>query len=207
MIVSFGWEGEKYKQFIDYARKHENSVDRRKVIFLDIGAHWGLYAIRATLEPYIDEFYCFEPDPRNLSQLYANLFLNQLNSKVKVVEKAISSTDGSVFFELSPASNRGTSHIVDSSKSNTLEVKSAKIDSLFKFQNNLVIIKMDIEGNEIEAVKGMADTLSKNTVIMMIECNGKLDILKEYLLHYGVKYIGDLLDSKGEIDYLFSNCD
>ena len=45
-------------------------------VFLDVGAHWGLYALLAHRTRQFERIVAFEPDPANYAQLQANLFLN-----------------------------------------------------------------------------------------------------------------------------------
>ena len=208
MIYSFGWEGEKYKKFIEFCRETKNRepVRDKPTLFLDIGSHWGLYAIRATRESYIDEIYSFEPDPRNIPQLHANLLLNDLASRIKVVEKAVTSSDGACGFDLSPTSNRATSKVLSDDITGSPTVECCKLDSLFDVSNALIIMKIDVEGAEMDALKGMEKLLVSNRIIMMIERHHDLEHLVAYLNGLGINYVGELSDSKGEIDYLFSSC-
>ena len=209
MLYTFGWEGEKYRQFIEFCREKLFNSDEHveRVIFLDVGAHWGLYAIRASQETYIDQIYCFEPDKRTIPQLYANIYLNHLRGRIEVVEKAVTSHDGYCFFEASPDSNRGASRTCSEDISGSEPVECCRLDSLISVSKSLIIMKIDVEGGELDALKGMEGLIGRNKVILMVERHHDVASLVEYLNSIGVKYVGEVTDAKGETDYLFSSCD
>ena len=69
------WEGEQLRFLEDLSRGMKQPGAR--MIFLDIGAHWGLYALRMHKTGFFNSITAFEPDPFNFAQLEAQLFLNQ----------------------------------------------------------------------------------------------------------------------------------
>ena len=69
-------------------------------IFFDIGAHWGVYALWAQSSGLFDRVVAVEADPRNVGQLLANLYLNELNGVIEVVAAAAAAETGSVTFSL-----------------------------------------------------------------------------------------------------------
>ncbi|MPZ32613.1 MAG: FkbM family methyltransferase [Rhodospirillales bacterium] len=71
-----------------------------KAVFLDIGAHWGLYALVARQSGMFDRIVAFEPDPTNYGQLQANLFLNGATTAIEALQLATS--DRERVFGLSP---------------------------------------------------------------------------------------------------------
>lgn len=207
MLYRFGWEGSKYAQFLDYWRA--SSIGKQETIFLDVGAHWGLYAIRASGEANISRIHAFEPDPRNKAQLAANLFLNDLVDRIEVVDHAVSDEDGEITLSLAPLHNRGTSKIVDAAAAptdtKTVSVLCEKLDSRFQDRDCCFLIKMDVEGVELRALRGMETLLTSNKVILMVETNSGLASVRDYLENLGFTYAALLKGNKGEDDHLFSN--
>lgn len=206
MLYRFGWEGSKYAQFMDYWKA--SAIGDRETTFLDIGAHWALYAIRASGEANISRICAFEPDPRNKMQLAANLFLNDLVGRIEVIDHAVSDEDGEVTLLLAPLKNRGVTKISDASEASDADivtVKSERLDARFPERDRNYLIKMDVEGVELRALKGMRDMLSANKAILMIETNSGLDAVRDYLATLGYVHVAVLHDKKGEDDHLFSN--
>jgi hypothetical protein len=64
-----------------------------EAIFLDVGAHAGLYSLILRKAAKFERIIAFEPDPRNLAQLYANLLMNNATQAVEVLPIALSSFD------------------------------------------------------------------------------------------------------------------
>lgn len=206
MLYRFGWEGSKYSRFMDYWKA--SAIGGSETIFLDIGAHWALYAIRASGEANISRICAFEPDPRNKTQLACNLFLNALVDRIEVFDCAVSNEDGEVALLLAPAKNRGVtkiSHAPAASDANVVTVCSERLDSRFPERDRNYLIKMDVEGVELDALKGMREMLSANKAILMIETNGGLKAVSDYLATLGYEHVAVLHDKKGEDDHLFSN--
>ncbi len=54
-------------------------------MFLDVGAHWGWYALLAHKEGVFDEVIAVEPDPTNYGQLQANLVLNDFAGQIQTL--------------------------------------------------------------------------------------------------------------------------
>ena len=59
-----------------------------RCVFLDIGAHWGIYALWAQSSGLFDRVIAVEADPRNAAQLHANLYLNDLAGVIDVYAAA-----------------------------------------------------------------------------------------------------------------------
>ncbi len=50
-----------------------------------------------------------------------------------------------------------------------VEVKTKVFDNLYKFKEEYIFIKCDVEGHEIKTIQGMKNTLKKNTCLIQIE--------------------------------------
>jgi len=120
-------------------------------IFFDIGANVGYYTLLASKTVgKTGKVVAFEPDKENFSMLEGNLKLNNCQN-VEAIDKAVSDIDGPILFN-TEKNNKGESAI---SKNGKTEITSTTLD-LFFSQNHLLpaVIKMDIEGAEILALKG-----------------------------------------------------
>jgi len=173
-------------------------------IFFDIGANWGMYTLFIAALDQIIAVHSFEPDEKNRSQLQANIFLNELHKKITTYDCAISSFTGKANFsatknDTDKLQNRGTSKL---STEGDVSVTVKKFDDIFTLKDQKIAFKIDIEGNELEALAGMQKCLQHNRCILQIEAfnNTKDEVIQE------MKNTGyDLIHSIGS-DYYFSNC-
>lgn len=136
--------------------------------FIDIGSHWGYYSMLFANEVCFNqaEIHAFEPDKTNRYQLYANLFLNNLQDRIKVYETAISHKDGELRFHHFDANNRGRSCIAEDGE---VIVKTSRLDTLLNIENKILGVKIDVEGHELEVISGMQEILKNNICILQIE--------------------------------------
>ncbi len=126
--------------------------------FFDIGACIGFVAIHAARRGA--KVYAFEPDPQFRSRLVQNVSLNELHD-VHVLGWAISDADGTAtpFTDgqhglsptLAPSTGRGS-----------IETPLRSIDSAIATGELSMphVVKLDIEGAEVRALRGMRQTLA-----------------------------------------------
>ena len=139
-------------------------------VFLDIGAHMGVYAIMiAHRAPRCTKIMAFEPDPRNFTHLQANLMVNGLSTIVESHAIAVSDCDGTVPFVPGPATHDVWSK-VDAAGAGTMSVPAARLDTMLTLSDESIAIKIDIEFHELQAVNGMKELLRKNRCFMQVEC-------------------------------------
>jgi FkbM family methyltransferase len=154
---------------------HEEGVVRklREILkegmtFIDVGASFGYFTVLAAKAVGKGKVYAFEPNPAMYNLLLENIALNQL-SNVIPVNKAVSSERGAA--KLFLASNIGASNILaPRDQKGIVEVECVTLDEFCNDERNLPIdvLKMDIEGGEILAIKGMEKTLANNKDLKML---------------------------------------
>ena len=137
---------------------------------LDLGAHIGTFSLFATANGY--EVISVEASPRNAALLKMSVLKNGFNN-IKIIPAAVSDHLGSlVFYEDGP---RGAVSNSIMSDYRTVSVPAITADSLVSdFDLGCVdLIKMDIEGSEVAAVRGMPNILSdENAPCLLFESNG-----------------------------------
>lgn len=117
-------------------------------LILDIGANIGAFAISAAREFPSCKIIAFEPDKENFAMLTTNIRLNKLTGKVKPLNSAVS-----VSRKKKIVLYKGTDFAANStfkkSKGST-EVPNTEFSTLKKNITQNTLLKMDIEGGEIE---------------------------------------------------------
>jgi FkbM family methyltransferase len=109
----------------------------------------------------------FEFEPANLRRMRANLELNApLQGRVDVDERALWRTAGDQlrFTSFGPATTVGTAAAGGANGGDALQVPSASIDALVEegALDRVDFLKLDIEGAELEALRGAQATLRRD---------------------------------------------
>jgi FkbM family methyltransferase len=139
---------------------------------LDIGGNIGQMALFfATLAKKV---YTFEPISEKAQRLKKQISLNRLEEKIELSTYALSSSKGKVRFALPPSDNGGigSTVIMNENESVIIEVDTITLDEFIEEKGiiNIDFIKMDIEGAELFALKGMTKLLSSaNKPILVLE--------------------------------------
>lgn len=136
---------------------------------IDIGAHIGTYTLIAAQKAGPrGKVYAFEPLPKNFELLKKNVEANGYKNVV-LINKAISNKNGTSKLFLSNENNFGDQRIY-ASKDNRkfLSIKTTTLDNFFKNKNKQIqVIKMDIQGSEVLALKGASQVLKLNKNLKM----------------------------------------
>ncbi|MGA1875209.1 MAG: FkbM family methyltransferase [bacterium] len=148
-------------------RFFQNEVKEGNIV-IDIGANIGyftlLFAKHAGKRGHV---YAFEPEPYNFGLLKKNIEINGYTN-VTLVNKAVSDCTGKLELFLNE-DNRGDHRIYNSHDGRrSLIIDSISLDDYFAdFDGKINLIKMDIQGAEYHALKGMISLLSKNPQIVV----------------------------------------
>jgi len=140
-------------------------------VVFDIGANIGYYTlIFAKLVSNSGEVFSFEPEPTNYELLKKNVMING-HTNVKLSFKAISNLNQTRKLFLDKKNKGGHSLIDKIDDRESIKIESIRIDDHFK-NKKIDFIKIDIEGFEFQAIKGMSELLKKlSTVKIMTEFN------------------------------------
>tara|TARA_X000000950_G_scaffold289477_1_gene413956 strand:+ start:1344 stop:2198 length:855 start_codon:yes stop_codon:yes gene_type:complete len=160
-----------FSNFRDWGNKHNNffpiylRLSKECKCFFDIGAHIGIVTLAISRNIKKNGVvFAFEPSKVNLNFLRYHIACNNLKN-IKVIDKLVSSSDNkkSIFFESKEAS--GMNSIISINKKDITKkiiTQSTTLD-IFCNSNNVYpdIIKVDIEGSEIEMLRGAKKILKK----------------------------------------------
>ena len=149
----------------------KDSVNKGDIV-IDIGANIGYYTLMfAKLVGDTGKIYSFEPDPRNFFILEKNIQINGYNNVI-LEKKAVSNKLGKSTLYVNENSAESSMH-KPNNVINEIYVDLITLDNYFEV-NSITpdFIKIDIEGYELNALKGMESILqSSNKTKIMIEYN------------------------------------
>ena len=171
-----------------------------KLLFVDCGCNYGFYSLYTASLSEKNEILSIEASKNTLEELIKNLNLNNLKN-INFFNKAVSSVLGeNVSFHESVNDWESSQTHRNFKTSSELMVYSITIDSLLRdyFLNDYnVILKLDIEGNEINAIKGALEVIKKSHPLIIIEFSKyifeNLDNI-DYLNNFLVKYDYSIFD-------------
>ena len=139
---------------------------------IDVGAQIGyITLVMASSQDRNVSVLSFEPEDANYAHLQRNLELNDLKN-VTTVQKAVSSEPGSIKLYLSADENAGTHSTVfveGNVSEKFIEIPCTTLDDEISSRGmqRLDLIKIDVEGAEIDVIRGATNTLKslKPTII------------------------------------------
>ncbi len=130
---------------------------------LDIGANIGYLTLLAAKQTGLGgKVYAFEPETENFRLLRKNTEVNGC-SNVIAVNKAVADKDGPLKLYINPTFAPG--HKTGTGEGG-VEIEGIALDNFIK--EKVDFIKIDIEGGEYTALRGMEQILSKNPSVKMI---------------------------------------
>ena len=164
---------------------------------LDIGANYGIYSITAACHVPNCRAYAFECNPSTLRILRDNVALNstsidQSDSSVTVVDKAVSSQSGKSQFLTNFDDGHGSLNINKESAASILRdvIEVPTIDGDWMMKNldfeTIDFCKIDVEGAEQSVIRGLGKLLiPKRIKRIQIEVFSKNSAVLDELLTYG----------------------
>jgi FkbM family methyltransferase len=164
---------------------------------IDVGAHIGYHTLNmAKCVGENGKVFSFEPEPDNFCMLKKNVEVNHY-SNVITENKAVGITNGKSI--LYTSQTHSGIHRMYPSKScqKQIEINSVKLDDYFK-KNNLLdkikLIKIDVEGAELNVLQGSKEILSKSKNLLIF-----LEFIPNHIMDCGMipKDILDFLQSYG----------
>lgn len=146
------------------------------VVFLDIGAHVGHYALRAAQAGCV--VYAVEANPECAAHLRLNMILNKIDT---VTLWVVAAWNQRKFLEL----NAGPEDVLMRSGGNSVmppdarpgmerrdlgvTVAAVPLDELLGEVDRLDLVKMDVEGADLQVLEGMLESLARLRPKLIIE--------------------------------------
>lgn len=178
--------------------------------FLDVGANSGFYSFLfanrfenlkvKAFEPNFDAFNKFKKTLNKNSFQNIEVFNFGLSDQEKKVKMYSLITHGYIHSNSTISKNPNDPDIKNY---NIFEVPLKLGDNQINFFNKKLLIKIDVEGHEINTLKGLINNLSNNKCLILIEIsNKKLSEVNEFLIKNSFKQI---FKSKYRSDYVYKN--
>ena len=136
--------------------------------FLDIGANIGLMSsIASKIVGASGKVLAVEANPKTIEILQHNLALNKAEN-VSIFPFALGSEKGSATLFENWNVNRGGASLLSQDQQEGIEVPVEKLDDIFE-NDKIDLIKIDVEGFELEVLKGGIELLKKQLPVLIIE--------------------------------------
>ena len=201
-------------EFGDYDELNtiKNFSNNNKLMLIDCGCNYGFYSFYTSSLSPKNIVISIEASKNTSNEFIRNLKLNNI-SNINFFNKAVSNIDNQniTFYESKNdwESSQTHSNFEINSKS---EIKSIKIDSLLKqysLKNYNLIIKLDVEGNEVNAIKGAINLIEEKNPLIIIEFSkyifddaDNIDYLNSFLLKYNYSIYDTKKNKKNLSDVL-----
>ncbi|HET7207559.1 MAG TPA: FkbM family methyltransferase [Terriglobales bacterium] len=176
---------EGYRMYIDWSRYRSfvygtwepnvsqvvADVVKKGMTVIDVGAHIGYYSLYfAKCVGPTGRVFCFEPVPENLALLRKNIQLNQI-SWIEALPNAVYSCIKDISFAVpSESENSGEGSLTLDRGGRQILVHAISLDSFCSSSDiRPDLIKLDVEGAELEALLGAKDIIDRCRPKLLIE--------------------------------------
>ncbi len=167
--IRFG-KGMMPKEKLDKNEEFISKLDLKNKIIYDLGAYVGIYTL--FFSKTAKKVVSFEPEPSNFKELEFNVKVNKIKN-VKLVNAGIGEKNSVLTFNFNPLyPTRSTfKNIADKNGFEKTTCKIFSLDDFIKKEKTPKpdFIKIDIEGFEFNALKGMKKLISAKKPELFIE--------------------------------------
>ena len=167
---------------------------KRKIFLIDCGCNYGFYSFYTASLSKQNFVIAVEASTTTAKDFEKNLNLNKFNNII-LKKLAISNIDN-MTVPFNESENDWESSLTHNEfdKKKIIKIKTQKIDTILKnkkIDDHFLFIKLDIEGNELQAIEGAKNTIKKFNPIIIIELssyilkkNKNFDYLKFFLKEF-----------------------
>lgn len=144
---------------------------------LDIGSNFGYYTLLACDQNDFVKVLAFEPAPDMFNRLSHNLRLNNYLDRVSTLNIGLSDKKGRFDFFVADDKHSGMSGLSmpEGVSGKRIQVEVDTVDSILSNNGSLLpdLVKIDVEGNELNVLNGMKHTLLTTSPVFFIEIYDK----------------------------------
>jgi len=131
----------------------------KSLVLLDVGANLGSICIPGVADGYFDSAIAIEARPDVAELLKTNVALNKLEDRVRVIASAVGPPSSKSLDFSVDKSNFGASRVSRLNSEKTISVGATTLDLVVAEPSKIGLVFMDIEGFEVEALKGARSIL------------------------------------------------
>ena len=164
------WDGKNIEKAIYFIEKYNSS-------FIDCGCNFGAYSIPIAKKFKNKNIYAFDASRKAIYNLEQNINLNRIKN-INYFNIGVGDKNTELYFneDVNSLKNDGSFRFTKNKNKN--KIKIYRLDDFFKnekiFLNKNIVIKIDLEGFDFLALKGLTNTLKKSKVIIFIEISKML---------------------------------
>lgn len=182
-------------------------------LFIDVGANSGFYSLKIGKNFPKLKIISYEPIKKTFKKLQRNIELNKNINKIKIYNLGLSNKNHVLKMKALVKNNyiqQGGFGVVLKnerihSSQHTELANFKKGDSHIRKKNKIIFIKIDVEGHELNVLKGMLKILKSNKIFLQVEIFDKYKLKTNiFLLKNNFKNINQIY-SDGKTDYYYKN--
>jgi FkbM family methyltransferase len=152
------------------ARLFERAIRPADTV-VDGGAYIGYYTLLAARKAKRGRVFAFEPHPDGFAALRKNVVVNGFADSVTLARQALAASGGDMPFYLAAGDASQSSLVSPANVAGQATATAAALDVELRGKT-IDVIKLDLEGGEVDALAGACDTLGRNPEVrLFIECN------------------------------------
>jgi FkbM family methyltransferase len=137
---------------------------------VDGGAHWGYFTLLAAQAVGSEgSVVAFEPDPRSAQRLEWNIHANGFGDRVTLIRAALSDRSGERQLFTHPRHHSWSSLFAAPGSGVAHAVPALAADEAI--QGEVDVVKLDVEGGEVEALRGMRALIGRRRPVLFVECH------------------------------------
>jgi FkbM family methyltransferase len=181
----------KEPETIEWIKYFANSGPSKSKTLIDVGANIGLYSLFwLSLRPDL-KCIAIEPFEQNFRLLIRNISLNNFEERIIVLKQPLYSEATTGIFNVTdnrPSASSYKFELQNYQKIDTSDLASSiTIDHILESVPNNVIVKIDVDGNDFEVLKGAKLSLKKNKIqSVLIESSVEIQVeIESFLKYYG----------------------
>ena len=164
------WDRKNVEKAIFFIKKYNGS-------FIDCGCNFGAYSIPIAKEFEDQNIYAFDASKKAIHNLEQNINLNKVKN-INYFNIGIGEKNTEMYFneEINDLKNDGSFRFTENKSKKKINIY--KLDDVFKNEKislkENIIVKLDLEGFDFLALKGLSETIKKSKVIIFIEISKML---------------------------------
>lgn len=141
------------------------------VTFIDVGASIGEFAIPMAYDARVEKVVAFEPHPVTCEALRATA-VQVPEGKIEIIQKGVSDKLSYASFDLSGIAPTAAGFRDSSGIKNALQVELCTLDETIQISpGQAMIILIDIEGGELDALRGAMQLIARIHPLIIFEFN------------------------------------